>query len=324
MTSIINNCANITTPLNISVSKQSGKCDSKCDYSFKYQSSSCVTTNKGTYISVAYDSTTDQPVTYNSHKYNVTEIRIYSPSIHTYNNSPAAAEIIIIHTPVSGGNNLIVSVPVKIEASSSKGSTVVNNIIMGTVSKAPNLNESATLNDINTFTLNDIVPKNKPFFSYSGQEPFNTCSSVVDFVVFAPLSSDISINSAVLNKLREIIKNSGIVAKEPDNNTPLFVNERGSNTTNANANEDIYIDCQPVSQSEDTKDVVINTSYDPSPIDVKDIFNNIWFQVIAGSIGFFLLLCVLSALFSSFGKKSSSGTNMASNSVSKISSFVNK
>jgi carbonic anhydrase len=323
MTSIINNCANATTPLNISLSKQSGKCDSKCDYSFKYQSSSCVTTNKGTYISVAYDSTTDQPVTYNSRKYNVTEIRIYSPSIHTYNNYQAAAEIIIIHTPVSGGNKLIVSVPVKIEASTSKGSTVVKNIIMGTVTKAPNLNESATLNDIRTFTLNDIVPK-KPFFSYSGQEPFDTCSSVVDFVVFAPVLSDISINPAVLNKLREIIKNSGIVAKEADNNTPLFVNERGANTGNSNVNEDIYIDCQPVSQSEDTTDVVVNTSYDPSPIDVNDIFNNTWFQVIAGSIGFFLLLCILSAIFSSFGKKSSSGTNIASNSVSKISSFVNK
>jgi carbonic anhydrase len=322
MTSIINNCANTTTPLNISLSKQSGKCDSKCDYSFKYQSSSCVTTNKDTYISVAYDSASDSPVTYNSRKYNVTEIRIYSPSIHKYNNYPAAAEIIIIHTPVSGGNKLVVSVPVKIEASTSKGSTVVNNIIMGTVTKAPNLNESATLNDIRTFTLNDIVPKNKSFFSYSGQEPFNTCSSIVDFVVFAPLSSDISITSAVLNKLREIIKNSGIVAKEPDNNTQLFVNERGSNSTNVN--EDIYIDCQPVSQSEDTKDVVVNTSYDPSPIDAKDIFNNTWFQVIAGSIGFFLLLCVLSALFSSFGKKSSSVTNGGSNSVSKISSLFNK
>ena len=321
MTSIINNCANATTPLNISLSKQSGKCDSKCDYSFKYQSSSCVTTNKGTYISVAYDATSGQPVTYNSRKYNVTEIRIYSPSIHKYNNYPAAGEIIIIHTPVSGGNKLFVSVPIKIEESTSKGSTVVKNIIMGTVTKAPNLNESATLNDIRTFTLNDIVPK-KPFFSYSGQEPFDTCSSVVDFVVFAPVLSDISINPVVLNKLRSIIKNSGIVAKEADNNTPLFVNERGANS--GNVNEDIYIDCQPVSQSEDTKDVVVNTSYDPSPIDAKDIINNTWFQVIAGSIGFFLLLCVLSALFSSFGKKSSSGTAVGSNSVSKISSMFNK
>ena len=65
MTTLTNTCNSSTTPLNIVVGQQTGKCDSKCDYSFKYQSSSVNITNKGSYISILYDAGNESPVKYN-------------------------------------------------------------------------------------------------------------------------------------------------------------------------------------------------------------------------------------------------------------------
>ena len=44
------------TPVNISKSSMSGKCDEKCAYSFKYNiSPSCKANNYSSYISLTYD-----------------------------------------------------------------------------------------------------------------------------------------------------------------------------------------------------------------------------------------------------------------------------
>ena len=319
MTSTLDTCNSTTTPLNISILKQSGKCTSKCEYSFKYQSSSVTVTNKGSYISLAYDSSNSSPVKYNSHDYNVKEIRIYSPSAHTYMGQQAPAEIVIIHTPVSGGNNLIVSVPVRADQSAltSKGSTVINAIILTKIIPQ-DINQSATLNNIKPFTLNDIVP-NKPFFSYSGQDTFYNCSQTanVDYIVFTPLVSNISISQQALIKLNKLITNSGITAKQPDTNTPLFVNENGP--SNFKADEGIYIDCQPVGKSSETQDVVVDTNYDPSPISARDIFENPWIQFIGISILILILIWILSSVIKAFGPISTSMSNSSRPGPIKVS-----
>ena len=303
MTTLTNTCNSSTTPLNIAVGQQSGKCDSKCEYSFKYQSSSCSVTNKGSYISIAYDSGNESPVKYNSRGYNVTEVRIYSPSAHTYMGRPTPAEIVIIHSPVSGGNNLIVSVPIRPDetATTSNGSVIVNSIILGTATQAPSNGETATLNRIKPFSLNDIVPY-KPFYSYTGPDTFYNCSQTVDYIVFTPLVSNISLSAQALKILNKIITSSGITAKQPSQSMPLFINETGP--SKGNADEGIYIDCQPVGQSEETKDVVTNTDYEQSPVDLSDLLNSGWFKFIGISILMIIIILIVSALFKTFGPKS--------------------
>ena len=48
-------CSTATAPIDISMSKITGKCDLKCSYSFNYNNSSCLATNRGNYISISYD-----------------------------------------------------------------------------------------------------------------------------------------------------------------------------------------------------------------------------------------------------------------------------
>jgi carbonic anhydrase len=298
--SISTACVSSTTPLNISILQKSGTCDTKCDYNFKYNTSYCSVSNKGTYISVAYDAGNAPQVTYNTRGYNVKEFRIYSPSAHTYGmtNKQQVAEIVIIHTPVNGGNNLIVSVPARSDeySSTSKGSVLINSIILGVAKNAPNAGETATLSLIKPFTLNDVIPT-KSYFSYTGPDAFYNCSQTVDYIVFTPENSNISITSDALKQMNQIITKSQIVAKAPSNTVPLFINENGPN--NGKMDDEIYIDCQPVGNSSETKEVVTSTGYAPSPINASDIFKSPWFQIIASALGFLLILIVLSKIFSS-------------------------
>ena len=212
--SISTACVSSTTPLNISILNKSGTCDTKCDYNFKYNSSYCSVSNKGTYISVAYDAGNAPQVTYNMRGYNVKEFRIYSPSAHTY-----------------------------------------------------------------------------------GQDTFYNCSQTVDYIVFTPENSNISIISDTLKQMNKFITKSQIVAKAPSNTVPLFINEKGPNSSKID--DEIYIDCQPVGNSSETEKVVTSTGYAPSPINADDIFKSPWFQIIASALGFLLILIVLSKIFSS-------------------------
>ena len=58
---------------------------------------------------------------------------------------------------------------------------------------------------------------------------------------------------------------------------------------------------QPVDEPTENVDVVIDTNLDN--YNPMDIFKSSWFQVIAGSLAFFILLCVLNVLFGAFEHK---------------------
>lgn len=96
-------CENATAPINISKDKIQGPCSLLCDFNHKYGTYNPTVTNKYNYLSLNYTNPTSQPpVTYNDLGYNVSEIRIYQPSLHTYNGE-ADGEILIIQ----GGNGKI-------------------------------------------------------------------------------------------------------------------------------------------------------------------------------------------------------------------------
>ena len=115
-------CPNATAPIDIGKDNIAGKCDLKCEFSFHYNNSSCIATNRGDYISLAYDYSSSPPVVYNSASYDVKEVRIYSPSLHSFNGSKADGEFIIIHNTSSGANPLFVCIPIKSSNTSEESS----------------------------------------------------------------------------------------------------------------------------------------------------------------------------------------------------------
>jgi len=319
---------NVDSPIDISDTHSLGKCVDKCDYSFKYQNSSIPISNKGDYLSIRYDDSTEASVSFNSKKYKVSDIRIYSPSLHTYNGNKMLAEILIIHTPILGGNQLFISIPIMDNDTVNPGSSMISAILKHGLANVPADGNETRLDNIKNFTLNTIVPK-KQYYYYSGvnflEQP---CSSSVDIICYLPYTANIGISSNLLTNLSNRIKPSDISPKEyTAGSTPrLYFNEQGATKLGAEGEgDDVVLECQPyedTGEPTETTDYVVDTN--PSTLNPSDIFNSSWFQVIAGSLVFFIIICVLNLIFGIFQKNSELSQAAASGTGSITSLFGKK
>jgi hypothetical protein len=278
--------------INISAKNIQGKCDFKCAYNFKYSESNLTAKNDGVMISLTYDNSSVPPVLYNNQEYTVSNIYITCPSIHLFNNSTAAAEIVIEHTPVKGGNLLCVGIPMASSTESSTSSNLITDIIQSVSTNAPAQGESTNMN-ISGFTLQNIVP-NKPFYSYTAPD------TNYDWIVFGALES-IPLNSGTLSTLSQIIKPFPITT--PGNG--LFYNSSGPNSTGGNQG-DIYISCQPTGSSKDEVPVTYDkntTNYDLGSI-FTSIINNpnsfIVLQIFLAIIVFLILFLIINYVYNYF------------------------
>lgn len=216
--------------INISPQNIAGTCESKCSYAFKYPTTNSTTvSNYGAYLQFTYELSNTSPVLYNNKSYNVSSISIYSPSLHKYNNATTDGEVVIRHTPVSGGNPLYVIIPLSTGGITTTGSQVISTVINAAGKSAPSAGKN-TNKGVGEFTLNNFIPM-KQFYSYT--------TSKMDCIVF-DISNAIGINSADLKIFKSIVKAA------PSNpfteSTSLFINTKGPIM---NGESDIYIDCQP-------------------------------------------------------------------------------
>ena len=141
------------TSINISKDKVFGKCDLKCAYNFKYPETNITAINRDVMIVFTFDKSTESDVLYNQQKYSVEAMVLVSPSIHIFNGSPAKAELLVIHRPVLGGNQLATCIPITQSADSSKASNLVTELIQSVANNAPAPYETTTIN-ISDFTRN--------------------------------------------------------------------------------------------------------------------------------------------------------------------------
>jgi carbonic anhydrase len=279
-------CPNANAPIDINNQNVAGKCDLKCAYNFKYPNSSCVATNRGDYISVSYDTFSTAPVTYNTVDYNVKEVRIYNPSIHSFNGIKTAGEIVIIHISNKGTKPLLVCVPLTQNNSSTSGSYILDLIVNSISLNAPSDGESTTIT-MDNFTLDSFVP-NIPFYSYTAIQPYQPCVGDVDLIVYGSKLAACYISDDTLSKLKSVnTENTYTIKTGP----LLFFNSKGPNQSNGN--DDIYIDCQPVNKSAQQETVTVSSTSSSSTsmsIDWSAIFNSPVFQVILGSLLFVFII----------------------------------
>lgn len=300
-------CSNATAPIDISKDNVVGKCDLKCEFSYHYNDSSCVATNRGEYISLAYDTSSSPPVTYNSSAYDVKEIRIYSPSLHSFNGTKAEGEFIIIHNTYAGANPLLVCIPIKSSNTGEPNSKYLSTIIKTIATNAPTTDEQTTVT-ISNFNLNAFVPK-KPFFSYTGTEPYQPCNEGKnEYIVFAT-DSAIGLSDIILSALKKVITENAYDIKPSPG---LFFNQKGP-SSNVSSGQ-IYIDCQPVGESEE-EDVIVTDSGSGSSTEMfttENIMDNKYFQMFLGALIFvaiiFLIKFLVSALKPTTGGAATSST----------------
>lgn len=231
-------CSNATAPINII--QNVPPCDLKCEYSFTYPKTNLVARNNGDYILFTPTETGNTaPVIYNANKYTVQGMRLYQPSLHTYGGVKQEGELIIDHTPLDGGNRLLVCVPVI------KGSGTLDELVANVAKLAPIEGSSTGQINMPSFSFGDLVPM-KPFYSYTGTLPYNPCNGTYDYIVFN-YADGAQISSKNYIILKKIISANVYKTQTPpppcDGCSILFYNSAGPTT--GTGEEDIYINCEP-------------------------------------------------------------------------------
>jgi carbonic anhydrase len=258
------------SPVNISSTDPSIKeCNVYCTYHYEYNDSACVVSvNKsdasGNYLDIKYDlknSGTSSHVIFNGQNYNVTSIRVYRPSLHTYDNQHAPIELLIFH---DGGvsDKLVVSIPYQSGSastdytSSKTGSQVLQNIINDYSKLSPSPSSSSLSSssssssnpqnlNITNFNLNNFIP-NAQYYYYIGTDlpKFGLCSQLTttNYILFDLSKGGQYISSDAITKLEKMINPSAFPIKQ---NT-LYKSAKFPNSNSAAAkSSEIYIDCNP-------------------------------------------------------------------------------
>jgi len=249
----MSSCPSSNAPLDITKEKVSGNCDQKCSYQYQYQSSTCVATNKGGYISLAYDKAPYEPVLHNGIKYDVTEVRLFMPSMHTFRNSRVDAELVIMHKPDGAGDALLVCVPINATAAfENAASRTLKAVVQSVAGNAPQSGESTTVNNAH-FQLNDFIPAGKPFFAYTATSPLDGCNQTADFVVF-DAGTGTFIDPSVLATWKKLMPKPISFQTQPG--ALLYWNAKGAQRGRGATSDEIYIDCKPVNASTESETVV--------------------------------------------------------------------
>jgi hypothetical protein len=159
--------------------------------------------NENNYLSLTFNETKPTPsVSFNGLGYNETEMRVYAPSLHLFNNKRADVEVCIYHQQISGlPEKLLICIPFMKQtatslATSSESSNLMVNMFnsIGGCSSTPKLTTSA-------FSLNTLLPS-KPYFYYKNdkQEHVVCFHTTKDNIL--PSDFDISIK-------RPVVENDG-------------------------------------------------------------------------------------------------------------------
>jgi len=236
-------CPNSDSPINISTTANVLSCQVFCSYMHQYKDSACTATYFPDHIKLSYDATSSAAVTFNNEGYNVREINIYAPSIHTYNGSPADAEMLIIHD--GAGKKLIVSIPLVQSNYASVSAKILDDIIgkfSSTVDKTKT-NDSQLIN-VQQYNMENFIPSS-PYYFYIGGAPFSPCDGQYSFIVFDKTKSPVTIGSETLSTLTALIQPSGIQAVS---RSDYYYNSSGPNVKPGANQDEIYIECNPTGE----------------------------------------------------------------------------
>ena len=268
-------CDKATAPIDIPLTcSETCGSGSRCSYKYDYSITDLKITNKGNYLSITETNAPKSKAacTYNAAEYIVNEMRIYTPSLHSFNGEKTEAEMILVHDPLIGGvaqtaaSPLLVCLPIGVGMGGKiPGASILNEILNNASSSTPTKDKVTTIPSSSShFSLNKFIPQ-QGFYVYSGTLPYASsddtssidvpsCSYTdVQYIVFNK-NINFNIAAAAKKSLKKIVNdsnfcvNSKIKCGESDGG--LRFNKYPPKLSNTS--DDIYIDCQPVNSSGQT------------------------------------------------------------------------
>jgi hypothetical protein len=336
---------NCLSPVNISSTDPSIKeCNIYCTYYYDYNDSSCIVSvnsndPSGNYLEIKYDlknSGTSPHVGFNGENYNVSSIRVYQPSLHTYDGQYAPVELLIFHDgpTYKGGSTkkLIVSIPYQSGTASSNytssksGGRVLENIIIDYYKLAPTPQPSTQVAtttttttmvkppsspqnlNIKNFNLSNFIPNTQYYYYVAPDLPkVGVCQKTIttNYILFNINQGAQYISSDSITKLQALISKSSF----PIRQNQVFKSAKfpNSDSVGAKANE-IYIDCNPTgTEGEELYTPAIDSGEKVSSISkmVENLKNSEIVQFLASIIVSIVLIWTIKKAF--FRKSESGG-----------------
>jgi carbonic anhydrase len=285
-------CTTATAPINISKDSIDDNCSLKCHYKYDYPvTPSAPISNEGNYLVISYD---NAKIKFNDNELLTNSIRIYTPSMHTFNGLSSDGEIIISH--VGAGYSLLVCIPIVISSGKSEGSKELESIIKFASEHVPNVGEKSSYVS-STFTLNSFIPKKKSFYSYNGTLPYSPCNGNHNYVVFMPSDSSVFISSENMNELQKmIIKHDSVIKKT----NSVFYNKKGAiydGGVTSLEDDDIYIDCRPTGEDGEVVPIpTCNSNKKPTNTESFDFSNPAVIVLVSLLGGILLFILIHSAI----------------------------
>jgi carbonic anhydrase len=290
------------------LSNKENECKENCSFNFNYSNkSSCILTNKKSYLEITTDGKNN--VTYNNQKLTLSDVRFYSPSLHTFDGKHTEGEIFLQHSV--GGQNIIVSVPVV-----EKNGQSDSNLFFSKIAKfvPQEKNEKVNVN-VTNWSLNNVMPPPKtPFYNYKDKSPYPPCNMESTTIVFDKDYAS-TISSKDLNMIRSVIKGniSPNTASSKKTIEPFVSNMKregmityNKNGANSNDNDDSVesMECTEYTDSDESEsETASNSKTSNIGIDWSNVMKNPTFIFVLIFIVLLLGLGVLLYVLNIFKKK---------------------
>jgi hypothetical protein len=288
-------------------------CNLKCSYSFSYAPTNLRITNKGDYISFKVDETTMPPVIYNDQNYNVTEVRLYHPSLHTYSGgSTTDAELIISHVNTANTQRLLVCIPIIKSGTSTAESANYFDSILTEIQRTANSYGQQTVYNQPTFSLGKFVPL-KPYYSYTGTLPWSPNNGSYNYIVFQKEDA-ITMSTQAYNVLKAVTNSHNINTKS--NPQDVFYNASGPVPPNRG---EIYIDCQPTG---DDGEILVPMKLDAGGLMdnemLRKLFNFTLVKIFIGALIMIIIWKLSMKVINSIASHSARMASVAINNAQKV------
>lgn len=202
---MVKKCPNQTMPINLPRGVNT-PCSEKCSLTYDYGISKVTATNKkdefGNYLEInCFDSPNNKVNFGLVGDLNINSVKLFRPSLNTYNGQKANAEIILTHS--GGGKNVYICIPIRVSNSRSNSAKWFKQIAQF----LPTRKQGTVPINTNNFTLNSIIPK-ASFVVYEGGV-FCWGNGQEDVAIIYELESAITIYPSDLSNIKKLIsKNS--------------------------------------------------------------------------------------------------------------------
>lgn len=226
------------SPININ-STLVKRCNILCNLNIKYRKSKCRMVNKNNIPYLLYDK--GSFIEYKKVKYNLYQIAIHTPGLHTIDNVKYPMELNLYHKSLDG-SKIIISLLVEDNDRFSSSQDFFNQF----ASSVRNVeNKTFSISTDKNWGIGQALPMDKEFYLYKGSLPYPPCDEDIIWII---MKNPINIERKNLKLLKKIIRNNyNSRAIQKLNNRQVYCN---LNETNTDTIKQVYVQCKRVNVNE--------------------------------------------------------------------------